>query len=168
LGLLLGALGHVTHRLFLLYRRAPAAPPQGRPRERNRPNRFPFGEAAGSEAGQAHRVDRRTVLPDLEVHVATGDQPGGPGVADGVALRDVLALAHREPGHVVVHGHIGAATDDSVVDHHLVAVGAVGCGVDLRDGSPGRGALGLATRRVQVDAVVHVPAADGVVAHAPV
>src|SRR5699024_439301 len=42
---------------------------------------FVSAREGGSEAGQAHRVDRGPVAPDLEVHVAAGDHTGGTGVA---------------------------------------------------------------------------------------
>src|SRR5690606_17718597 len=77
---------------------------------------------------ERHRVDGGPVLPHLEVHVTPGDGAGGTGVADGLALGDGLPLRDGEAREVVVHRHPGGPVDHAVVDHHLVAVGAVAVG----------------------------------------
>src|SRR5690606_1022868 len=114
-----------------------------------------------------HRVDGRPVAPQLEVHVAPRDVAGGAGVPDRLALRDPLARADREPRQVVVDAHPRAAVDDTVVDQHLVAVGAVARRGPHPDHRAGRGRhLRLAAARPQVDALVEeVATGDRVPAH---
>src|SRR5690606_17152433 len=78
-----------------------------------------------------------------------------------------LARADREPRQVDVDAHPRAAVDDTVVDQHLVAVGAVARRGSHPDHRAGRGRhLRLAAARPQGDALVEeVATGDRVPAH---
>src|SRR5699024_3287700 len=101
------------------------------------------------------RVHRHAVFEDAEVEVGAGGHAGGAAVANELASCHILAHAHHIPGHVQVHGGVGAV---HVVNHHIVAAGgAVGGHNDLAGpgGVDGR-ALGSAEIHAVMEAVVPV------------
>src|SRR6185503_1689166 len=90
--------------------------------------RGPGAEGLGPRAAlfreQRHRVGQAAVHPDLVVQMAAGGPPRRSDVTDDVAALDLLAVGDREARQVAV------LRDDAeaMVEHHHVAVGAVGPG----------------------------------------
>ena len=100
------------------------------------------GRSSSALRQVAERVDRRAVHAHLEVQVRTGAEAGAAGVADHVALRDVLVAAHRDARLVPVRGREAVV----VVDDDEVPVAGLPAAVDDRPrrGSVDRRALGNA------------------------